>query len=160
MWYVLLSFLPDWFVTYFVHLIFGAGVIGILAGTFLSKVPFVSQYGTLIKIVSNVLFVVGLFLEGGLQTELAWREKVAELQAKIEIAQQQSKETNAKIENKVADKVKTIKDNVNANRQIIEENRTSINAECKLSDTAWMLYNSASQNALARSTSNSAGTSK
>ena len=160
MWYILLSFLPDWFVSYFVHLIFGAGVIGIVAGTFLSKVPFISQYGTLIKIVSNILFVVGLFLEGGLQTELAWREKVAELQAKIEIAQQQSKETNAKIENKVADKVKTIKDNVNANRQIIEENRSSINAECKLSDTAWLLYNSASQNALAGSTSNSAGTSK
>jgi len=160
MWYILLSFLPDWFVTYFVHLIFGAGVIGIVAGTFLSKVPFISQYGTLIKIVSNILFVVGLFLEGGLQTELAWREKVAELQAKIEIAQQQSKESNAKIEQKVADKVKTIKDNVNANRQIIEENRTSINAECKLSDTAWLLYNGASQNALARGTSSSTGTSK
>jgi len=160
MWYVLLSFLPDWFVSYFVHLIFGAGVIGIVAGTFLSKVPFISQYGTLIKIVSNILFVVGLFLEGGLQTELAWREKVAELQAKIEIAQQQSKQTNAKIENRVAEKVKTIKDNVNANHQTIEENRVSINAECKLSDTAWLLYNSASQNALAGSTSNSAGTSK
>ena len=160
MWYVLLSFLPDWFVSYFVHLIFGAGVIGIIAGTFLSKVPFISQYGTLIKIVSNILFVVGLFLEGGLQTELAWREKVAELQAKIEIAQQQSKQTNAKIENRVAEKVKTIKDNVNANHQTIEENRVSINAECKLSDTAWLLYNSASQNAVAESTSNSAGTSK
>ena len=160
MWYVLLSFLPDWFVGYFVHIIFGAGVIGIIAGTLLSKVPFINQYGTLIKIVSNILFVVGLFLEGGLQTELAWREKVAELQAKIEIAQQQSKESNAKIEQKVADKVKTIKDNVNANRQTIEENRSSINAECKLSDTAWMLYNSASQNALARGTSNSTGTSK
>jgi len=159
MWF-LLSFVPDWFVSYFVHIIFSVGVTGIIVGAFLSKVPFVNQYGVLIKIVSNILFVVGLFLEGGLQTELAWREKVAELQAKIEIAQQQSKELNAKIEQKVADKVKTIKDNVNANRQIIEENRTSINAECKLSDTAWLLYNSASQNALAGSTSNSAGTSK
>jgi len=159
MWF-LLSFIPDWFINYFVHIIFSVGLTGIIVGAFLSKVPFVNQYGVLIKIVSNILFVVGLFLEGGLQTELAWREKVAELQAKIEIAQQQSKQTNAKIENRVAEKVKTIKDNVNANRQIIEENRTSINAECKLSDTAWLLYNSASQNALAGSTSNSAGTSK
>lgn len=160
MWYILLSFVPDWFISYFVHLIFGAGVIGIIAGTFLSKVPFVSQYGTLIKIVSNVLFVVGLFLEGGLQTELAWREKVAEMQAKIVIAQQQSKETNVKIEKKVAEKVKNIKDNVNANQQIIENNRASINAECKLSDTAWLLYNSASQNAVAGSAVKPAGTSK
>ena len=159
MWF-LLSFVPDWFINYFVHIIFGAGVVGIIVGAFLSKVPFVSQYGFLIKIVSNILFVVGLFLEGGLQTELAWREKVADLQKKIEIAQQQSKETNAKIEQKVTDKAKTIKDNVNANRQIIEENRIVINAECKLSDTAWLLYNSASQNALARGTSSSTGTSK
>jgi ABC-type phosphate transport system auxiliary subunit len=160
MWFVFLSFLPDWFVSYFVHIIFGAGLVGIIAGAFLSKIPFVNQYGVLIKIVSNILFVVGLFLEGGLQTELAWREKVAELQAKIEIAQQQSKESNAKIEKKLAEKVKTIKDNVNANRQTIEENRSSINAECKLSDTAWLLYNNASQNALAGSTSKSVGTGK
>jgi hypothetical protein len=159
MWF-LLSFVPDWFINYFVHIIFGAGVIGIVAGAFLSKVPFVSQYGVLIKIVSNILFVVGLFLEGGLQTELAWREKVADLQKKIEIAQQQSKETNAKIEQKVAEKVKNIKDNVNANRQTIENNRASINAECKLSDTAWLLYNSASQNALAGSTVKPTATSK
>lgn len=151
MWF-LLSFVPDWFINYFVHIIFGAGVVGIVVGAFLSKVPFVSQYGFLIKIVSNILFVVGLFLEGGLQTELAWREKVADLQKKMEIAQQQSKETNAKIENKVVEKVKNIKDNVNANRQIIEENRVVINAECKLSDTAWLLYNGASQNAVAGST--------
>jgi hypothetical protein len=159
MWF-LLSFVPDWFINYFVHIIFGAGVIGIVAGAFLSKVPFVSQYGVLIKIVSNILFVVGLFLEGGLQTELAWREKVADLQKKIEIAQQQSKETNAKIEQKVAEKVKNIKDNVNANRQIIEENRVVINAECKLSDTAWLLYNGASQNAVAGSTVKPTATSK
>jgi hypothetical protein len=159
MWF-LLSFIPDWFVSYFVHIIFSVGLIGIIVGAFLSKVPFVNQYGVLIKIVSNILFVVGLFFEGGLQTELAWREKVAKLQAKIEVAQQQSKETNVKIEQKVVEKVKTIKDNVNANRQIIEENRDSINAECKLSDTAWLLYNSASQNALARGTSSSTGTSK
>ena len=159
MWF-LLSFVPDWFINYFVHIIFGVGVVGIIIGAFLSKVPFVNQYGVLIKIVSNILFVVGLFLEGGLQTELAWREKVADLQKKIEIAQQQSKETNAKIEQKVAEKVKNIKDNVNANRQTIENNRASINAECKLSDTAWLLYNSASQNAVAGSTVKPTATSK
>jgi hypothetical protein len=159
MWF-LLSFVPDWFINYFVHIIFSVGLIGIIAGAFLSKIPFVNQYGVLIKIVSNILFVVGLFLEGGLQTELAWRDKVAELQAKIEVAQQQSKESNAKLEKKLAEKVNTIKDNVNANRQTIEENRASINAECKLSDTAWLLYNGASQNAVAGSTSRPTATGK
>jgi hypothetical protein len=159
MWF-LLSFIPDWFIDYFVHIIFGTGLIGIIVGTFLTKISFVNQYGFLIKFVSNLLFVVGLFLEGGLQTELAWREKVAELQAKIEIAEKQSKEANAKIEKKVAEKVKKIKDNVNANRKIIEENRSNINDECKLSDTAWLLYNSASQNAFPGGSSKPTRTSK
>ena len=159
MWFIL-SFLPDWFVTYFVHIIFGAGLSGLLVGTFLSKIPFVDAYGTLIKTVSAVLFVVGLYMEGGLQTELSYRERIAEMQKKIDIAQQQSKETNARIEQKVAEKLKNIKDNVNANHQKIEASRNAINAECKLSDTAWLLYNGATQNAVAGSSIKPTGTSK
>ena len=108
---------------------------------------------------SDLLFVVGLYMEGGLQTELSYRERIAEMQKKIDIAQQQSKETNARIEQKVAEKLKNIKDNVNANHQKIEASRNAINAECKLSDTAWLLYNGATQNAVSRSTSESTRTS-
>ena len=99
-------------------------------------------------------------MEGGLQTELSYRERIAEMQKKIDIAQQQSKETNARIEQKVAEKLKNIKDNVNANHQKIEASRNAINAECKLSDTAWLLYNGATQNAVSGSTSKSTRTSK
>lgn len=148
---MLFAFLPDWLISYFVHIVFLAGLIGTLVGTFLNKIPFVNQYGMIIKGVSVVLLVVGLFLEGGLQTEKAWRSKVAEYEERIEAAQIASNEANVIIEERVVETVKIIKENTNANNQAIEANRNAINSVCKLSDTAWMLYNRASQNGVAKS---------
>ena len=149
MWASLLF--PDWVVTYFVHIVFVIGVIGTLVGTFLNKIPFINQYGMIIKSISVVLLIVGLYLEGGLQNEMAWRSKVAEYEKRIEAAQVASNEANVIIQEKVVETVKIIKENTNANNQAIEANRTAINSVCKLSDTAWMLYNRASQNGMANS---------
>ena len=149
MWASLLF--PDWVITYFVHIVFAIGVIGTLVGSFLNNIPFINQYGMIIKSVSVVLLVVGLYLEGGLQNEMAWRSKVAEYEKRIEAAQVASNEANVIIQEKVVETVKIIKENTNANNQVIEANRTAINSVCKLSDTAWMLYNRASQNGVANS---------
>ena len=149
MWASLLF--PDWVVTYFVHIVFAIGVIGTLVGTFLNKIPFINQYGMIIKSISVVLLIVGLYLEGGLQNEMAWRSKVAEYEKRIEAAQVASNEANVIIQEKVVETVKIIKENTNANNQAIEANSTAINSVCKLSDTAWMLYNRASQNGVANS---------
>jgi hypothetical protein len=149
MWASLLF--PDWVVTYFVHIVFAIGVIGTLVGTFLNKSPFINQYGMIIKSISVVLLIVGLYLEGGLQNEMAWRSKVAEYEKRIEAAQVASNEANVIIQEKVVETVKIIKENTNANNQAIEANSTAINSVCKLSDTAWMLYNRASQNGMANS---------
>jgi hypothetical protein len=159
MWFFL-SFVPDWFVEYFVHIIFGVGFSGLITGIFLSKIPFVDQYGFLIKTISTVFLVIGIFLEGGLTTEMAWRSKVAEMETKIKVAEEKSKKVNAKIEKEVNERVKIIKDKNYANRKEIESNRNTINAECKLSDSAWMFYNRTTQNAMANGTTKSNGTSK
>lgn len=159
MWF-LLSFVPNWFVEYFVHIIFGLGFSGLVTGMFLSKIPFISQYGFLIKTVSTVLLVIGIFLEGGLTTEMSYRAKIADMEAKVKIAGEQSKKENLKLEKKLNENVEFIKKKSDENKQAIESNRSSINAECKLSDTAWMLYNRSSQNAMAGSTSKFNGTSK
>jgi hypothetical protein len=148
---MLFAFLPDWLITYFVHIVFAIGVIGTLVGSFLNNIPFINQYGMIIKSVSVVLLVAGLYLEGGLQNEMAWRSKVAEYEKRIEAAQVASNEANVIIQEKVVETVKIIKENTNANNQAIEANSTAINSVCKLSDTAWMLYNRASQNGMANS---------
>ena len=158
MWF--LSFLPDSFLQWFIHGLVFLGVVLSIIGFIGKNIPLISNYGLIIKSIGSIMLIVGIFFEGGLGVEMSYRARIAEMQKKVAIAEAKSKEANADIEKKVAAKVKNIKDNVNANRQKIEENRTAINADCKLSDTAWMLYNRASQNVMAGSTSKSNGTSR
>jgi L-cysteine desulfidase len=56
-----------------------------------------------------VLLVLGVWLRGGYDTEMAWRAKVAEAEARVAVAEQQSKETNTVIEQKIVEKTKVIK---------------------------------------------------
>lgn len=155
MW--MLSFIPDSLITIIVHTIFVIGVIGFFIGSFASKFPFISTYGNIVKIVAGILLIAGLYLEGGIGVEQEWRSKVAELQDKIEVAQKESKKENIVIREKVVEKVRIIKEKSDEIRTIIETKRDAINAECKLSDDAWMLYNRATQNAVSGSTGKSDG---
>ena len=53
--------------------------------------------------------VLGVWLRGGYDTEMAWRDKVAKLEEQVKIAEQKSQETNTVIQEKVVEKTKVIK---------------------------------------------------
>ena len=133
----LLSFIPDAWIALAVHLIFGLGVIGIIVGTLLKHIPFVNSYGKIIRAVSIVLFVSGLYFEGGIGVETEWRAKVAELEAKVKVAETQSKEANTKLH------IKLVQVNVANNKQAINTNKQVIDAECNLNPKAIEVYNNA-----------------
>ena len=59
--------------------------------------------------VGIVLLVLGVWLRGGYDTEMAWRAKVAEAEARVAAAEQKSQETNTVIEQKIVEKTKVIK---------------------------------------------------
>jgi hypothetical protein len=144
MW--LLSFIPDAWIALAVHIIFGLGIIGIIVGTVLNHIPFVNSYGKIIRAVSIVLFVSGLYFEGGIGVEKEWRAKVAELEAKIKVVETQSKQANKKIHTKVIEKIKIVKVNVANNKQAINKHKEAIDAECKLNAKAIEVYNNAIKN--------------
>jgi|LakMenE01Jun11ns_1017448.scaffolds.fasta_scaffold9953691_8 hypothetical protein len=158
MWY--LSFIPDIWLTYAVHAVTILGLIGVIVGFLGSKIPFVSHYGGIVKGISTIVLLIGIYFEGSITNEMMWRSKIADLEKKVDIAKQESKKANERLDKEVSEKLKGIKDNFNVNKQEIEKNRESIDAECKLSDTAWLLYNRASQNAISGSTNKSVTTSK
>lgn len=158
MWY--LSFIPDIWLTYAVHAVTLIGLIGVVVGFLGSKIPFISHYGGVVKGISTVILLIGVYFEGSITNEMMWRSKVSEFEKKVDIAKEESRKANERLDKEVSEKIKGIKDNFNANKQEIEKNRESIDAECKLSDTAWLLYNRASQNAISRSTSKPTANSK
>ena len=148
MW--MLSFIPDSWIQLAVHVIFGLGVAGLVLtwliqnvfDHFTGLIPWIKT----IRWVSIVLFVGGLYFEGGIGVESEWRSRVAQLEAKIKVAEQQSKDANDKLKNQVVSKVKIIKINSANNKESITQNKEVIDAECSLNDKAIVIYNNAVKN--------------
>ncbi len=146
----LLSFIPDSWIQLIVHIIFGLGVSGLILtwliqnvfDHFTGLIPWIKT----IRWVSIVLFVGGLYFEGGIGVESEWRSRVAQLEAKIKVAEQQSKDANDKLKNQVVSKVKIIKINSAGNKESITQNKEVIDAECSLNDKAIVIYNNAVKN--------------
>jgi SMC interacting uncharacterized protein involved in chromosome segregation len=155
MWF--LSFVPDAWLEWSIHALVLLGLLLGILGAIGKNIPFVSQYGTIVKAIGGLLFVVGVFFEGGYGVEMSYRAKVAEMQDKIEVAQKESKKENIRIQEKVVERVKIIKERADETNREIEAKRDIINAECKLSDDAWVLYNRATQNAISGSAGKSDG---
>jgi len=146
----MLSFIPDSWIQLAVHIIFGLGVAGLVLtwliqnifNHFTKLLPWIKT----IRWVSIVLFIVGLYFEGGIGVESEWRARVAQLEAKIKVAEQQSKDANDKLKNQINSKVKIIKINSATNKEAIAQNKEVIDAECSLNDKAIVIYNNAVKN--------------
>ena len=123
-----------------------------LVGFLAQRIVFLGSYGTAAKLVGNILFVVGVFFEGGYGVEMSWRAKVDAMQAKIQEAEKKSDEFNEKLDKAIKDKKVIIVQKVVENAKEIEKNRTIIDSECKLNDTAWLLYNRAVEPKVSKST--------
>ena len=116
-------------------------VIGFIGG----KIPFVGTYATIIKIVSIVLFCIGLYWKGGYSVEEDWRQRVAEMEAKIKIAEEKSKEVNTVIETKYKDRVKKVTETRNIIVEKIKINEKIIDAKCELDPVVISILNEAAK---------------
>ena len=105
----IISLLPDAFLNWFYWAIIVAGITGVLAGWLGKWIPFYGNYVKILQPVGIVLLVAGVWLRGGYDTEMAWRAKVAEAEARVAAAEQKSQETNTVIEQKIVEKTKVIK---------------------------------------------------
>ena len=139
MW--ILNFIPDSWIQSAVNLVFYVGIGLTLLGFFFSFIPFVSRYKLPLQILGVLLLAGGIYFKGGYAIELEWRAKVNELEKKVQLAEQKSKEANAKIETKIVERTKVIKQNVEVLKKEIQVQKEFINKECTLNDTAIKLYN-------------------
>jgi len=139
------SLLPDVILKALIHITLVAGIVLSILGTFSSKFPFVGEYGRLAKLVGIPLFLVGIFLEGGLITEMKWRAKADELHAKVAVAEAKSKETNIEIQKVYVDRVKTVTEVQVVIQERIKEVEKKIDVECKVAPEAISILNDAAK---------------
>ena len=146
MW--MLAFFPDAFLVWIINIILITGIIGFVASFFFGFVvrwiPTIAPYHLLIQVISIVLLVAGVYFKGGYSVEMEWRNRVAELEAKIAIAEQQSKEVNEKIVTVYKDRVKVVKETQVVVQEKIKTVEVKIDSQCKITaDTVDILNQAA-----------------
>jgi len=149
MW--MLGWLPDSFLLYVINIVLLLGVVGSFLSFFvlhkiLNKFPALAPYHLIIQIVSAILLVAGIYFKGGYSVEMSWREKVKEAEAKVAVAEEQSKELNTRLEEERKKKQKVKVEYYNTVKTEIKEVEKVINADCKIDPKVNELINKAATN--------------
>lgn len=108
MW--ILHLLPDSLIAWIVNTILIAGALITVTGFFVKFVPFVNTYRTPVQIAGIVLLTVGVYFQGGYSTEMAWRERVREVEAKVAQAEMKSQETNVEVVTKLVTRTQIVRE--------------------------------------------------
>ena len=155
----MLSLIPDSLFVWITYILFGIGGMLYTASKLVVWIPMIGQYKLPAELVGVVLLVVGSYLFGSYGTEMSWRERVKELEAKVKIAEEKSQQVNTVIETKVVTKIKVVKENVYVNREIIKEVAgKQLDASCSLPKSTISLHDSASRNEVAERAAATDGT--
>lgn len=102
--------MPDAVILWFCNILLLIGIVLTIAGFFIQRIPFplLWQYQLPFKIAGVLLLVAGVYFRGGYGVEMAWRERVAEVEAKLRIAEAESAKENVKIVERVVKKTEYI----------------------------------------------------
>lgn len=79
-----------------------------VAGFFAHRIPLVWQYQLPFKVLGIALLSLGVYFRGGYSVEMDWRERVAEVEAKLKVAEEKSTKENTRIETRVVQKTEYI----------------------------------------------------
>lgn len=151
MW--LLHFLPDAFLAFVVNAVLILGIVATVLTCFLLKyvvrlIPAMAPHIFIAQVISVVILIAGVYFRGGYSAEMAWRERVAEVEAQLEEARKESAKVNTVIETQVVTKTKVVKEKADTlieyvdrivDREIIKE------ADCKMPKEVIDVHNEAAR---------------
>ena len=143
MW--LLHLLPSSFLLWIINILLVVGLIGIMLGFLIKFIPLVNKYRLPIQIASILIFCTGLYWKGGYSVELDWRQKVDELQAKIDESEKKSATVNTVIKKVFVDRVKVITEQKIITQDKIVEVAKLIDKECLITPETVNILNGAAR---------------
>lgn len=143
MW--ILAFLPSAFLAFIVNAILLLGIVGVVVSSLfkyvIKYVPALVPHRMLLQVVSVLVLALGVYLKGSYNTEMYWRAKVEEAEAKVKIAEEKAAAASAQIEYKFIDKVKVVKDVQVVIQEKIVEKEKLIDSGCKVAPEALGILN-------------------
>jgi hypothetical protein len=126
--YWLIAFMPKWLILALTIV----GVVGFLAASFIGKIPFIKQYNLPIKIVSCLLIVCGVYLNGALAYKESTALAVAKLEKRLAEAEAKSQKTNVQIVEKVVKDTQVVREKGKTITQYVDREVIKHDNECKL----------------------------
>ena len=145
MW--MLHFIPDSFLHLVVLAILGSGVALYVLGLFINLAPPTFRlYKEPIRILSTILIVAGVYFYGSYDTEMQWREKVAEVQKQLAEAEAKSEKVNVQIQTKIVTQKQIVHDTQVVIQDRIIKEAAKMDAECKVAPEAIKDLNDAARN--------------
>ena len=149
MW--LLHFLPDTFLSFVVDAVLLAGVIATVLTCFLLKhvirlIPALAPHVKIAQIISVVVLLLGVYFKGGYSSEMAWRERVREMEAKVAAAEKQSAEANQQLAAKGKEKIKIIREKGVIIKQYVDREVARYDNTCVIPGAVVRAHNAAAKN--------------
>jgi hypothetical protein len=137
----------DWLPFWIFHLVVVLGIAGIIASIVFKFVPFISQYTLPIQVISIIVLVFGVYMEGGISNQEKWEAKVAEVKLEMAKKETASAEVTTKVITKYVTKIEVVKEKGN---EIIKQVPVYItkdaDAKCDVPTGFVVLHDSASRN--------------
>ncbi len=106
----MINLIPDAVLSFIYWVIIFVGITGIIAGWLGKWIPFYGQYARVLKPIGVALLVLGVWLRGGYDVEMAWRDKVRQLEEQVKLAEEKANTKNTEIETKIVEKTKIVKE--------------------------------------------------
>ena len=126
MWIV--QHLPDWVF----HTLLAVGILGTIAGFALGTIPIIKKYSLPIRIISPIILSLAVLLEGALLDNKIWQERVAEVEAKLAKAEEESKKANQQLVKAASKKVEKQKQKTIVVKQYITREVTKYDKTCEI----------------------------
>ena len=140
MW--LLQLIPSSWLEFMAVAILVAGVVLFFAGKIFKHVPFFRKYNLPMRVIGFILLLLGAYFNGGLGVELEYRERIAEMEQRIAVAEAKSQEENVKIVETIVTETKIVKEDTAETTYLIEQMKEQIDKQgCEISPQVIELYN-------------------
>ena len=147
----ILHLLPDSLLSFIVDAVLLAGVLSTLLTCFLLKhvirlIPALAPHIKIAQIISVLLLLSGVYFKGGYSSEMAWRERVTEMEARVAAAEQQSQAANVVIDKKGTEKIRIIREKGEIIKQYVDREITKYDNTCVIPNEVVRAHTAAARN--------------
>jgi hypothetical protein len=145
MW--MLSFIPDSWLYQAVIAVMGIGATGYLVGTFGGFIPGIKTASALIKGISTLVLIAGVYFFGSYSTEMKWRAEAAKLKADMDRKVALSEKNSKQVVTKYITKTKVVKEKGDVIiKKVTEYVNKDADAKCVVPKSFVVLHDSAAKN--------------